>query len=109
MCERDGIPIAVDARLKAFAEQLQQPLAGLRTPFRDVYQPLPDMERPASYAGLVDHTLLKPTATAQEIAVLCDEARQYRFAAVCVNGSRAAQAVARLAGTPVRLHHRMSS
>lgn len=32
----------------------------------------------------IDHTLLKPTAVIADIKKLCDEARQYSFAAVCV-------------------------
>lgn len=36
-------------------------------------------------AGLIDHTLLKPEAARQAIEQLCQEARQYHFAAVCVN------------------------
>ena len=32
----------------------------------------------------IDHTLLKPTALISEIEKLCDEAKQYEFAAVCV-------------------------
>jgi deoxyribose-phosphate aldolase len=36
-------------------------------------------------ARLIDHTLLKPDATQAQIAQLCHEARQYGFAAVCVN------------------------
>lgn len=36
-------------------------------------------------ARLIDHTLLKPDATQTQIAQLCHEARQYGFAAVCVN------------------------
>jgi deoxyribose-phosphate aldolase len=36
-------------------------------------------------AALIDHTLLKPDATQAQIAQLCHEARQYGFAAVCVN------------------------
>ena len=36
-------------------------------------------------ARLVDHTLLKPDATEQEIRKLCEEAMKYKFAAVCVN------------------------
>src|SRR5690606_21889949 len=30
--------------------------------------------------------LLKPTATQKEIKTLCDEAKEYRFFSVCVNG-----------------------
>ncbi len=36
-------------------------------------------------ASTIDHTLLKPDATAAQITTLCDEARQYQFASVCVN------------------------
>lgn len=36
-------------------------------------------------AGQIDHTLLKPTATRDEIVRLCEEAKAYRFASVCVN------------------------
>jgi len=36
-------------------------------------------------ANMIDHTLLKPDATQQEIAQLCFEARKYEFASVCVN------------------------
>ena len=36
-------------------------------------------------AGLIDHTLLKPGATPDDIKTLCDEARRYEFATVCVN------------------------
>ncbi len=38
-----------------------------------------------SLARLIDHTLLKPDATADMIAQLCFEARKYHFASVCVN------------------------
>ncbi len=36
-------------------------------------------------AGMIDHTLLKPDATPDQIAQLCYEARKYEFASVCVN------------------------
>ena len=36
-------------------------------------------------SGLIDHTLLKPDASQDEIARLCYEARKYHFASVCVN------------------------
>ena len=35
----------------------------------------------------IDHTLLKPTATKEDIIQLCDEAKQYNFFSVCVNSS----------------------
>jgi deoxyribose-phosphate aldolase len=38
-----------------------------------------------NFANMIDHTLLKPDATQQEVAQLCFEARKYGFASVCVN------------------------
>lgn len=35
----------------------------------------------------IDHTLLKPTATSEEIIKLCDEAKEHEFFSVCVNSS----------------------
>lgn len=35
----------------------------------------------------IDHTLLKPDATKEQIRTLCSEAKQYGFASVCVNPS----------------------
>lgn len=36
-------------------------------------------------AKMIDHTLLKATATRADIARLCEEAKKYQFASVCVN------------------------
>lgn len=36
-------------------------------------------------AEKIDHTLLKPEATPGEVKTLCEEARKYDFASVCVN------------------------
>lgn len=43
------------------------------------------LPRGKDIAGWIDHTLLKPEATAMQIKALCQEAIQYQFAAVCVN------------------------
>src|SRR5215218_7454249 len=40
---------------------------------------------PADLAKLIDHTLLKPEATRDEVVTLCEEAKKHRFASVCVN------------------------
>lgn len=37
------------------------------------------------YNKLIDHTLLKPTATSEDIILLCQEAMKYDFMSVCVN------------------------
>lgn len=46
----------------------------------------------------VDHTVLSPTATQADIAALCDEARQYRTASVCIPPSYVAFAAHYLGG-----------
>jgi len=44
-------------------------------------------------AAIIDHTLLKPEASASSIEQLCREALTYRFAAVCVNPCHVATCV----------------
>lgn len=53
-------------------------------------------------ARLVDHTLLRPEATAADILRLADQAAACHFGAVCVNGEWVSLAVERLAGQAVR-------
>ena len=56
-----------------------------------------------SIARMIDHTLLRPDATRQEIQTLCSEARRYGFATVCVNPCWVPLAAAELAGSEVRV------
>lgn len=41
----------------------------------------------SGFAGMIDHTLLKPEATRADIVKLCEEARKHHFASVCVNST----------------------
>lgn len=41
----------------------------------------------SALASMIDHTLLKPDAKESDFDKLCDEARKYKFASVCVNPS----------------------
>jgi deoxyribose-phosphate aldolase len=52
-------------------------------------------------ARMIDHTLLKADATAADVKKLCDEARKYCFASVCVNSSQVGRATAYLDGSGV--------
>jgi deoxyribose-phosphate aldolase len=52
-------------------------------------------------AGMIDHTLLKPDATRQEIDKLCREAAEFHFATVCVNPAWVAHASRLLRGSGV--------
>lgn len=49
----------------------------------------------------IDHTVLKPDATLQDIEKLCAEALQYSFRTVCVNSAHVPFCVNRLAGSSV--------
>ncbi len=53
------------------------------------------------FAGMIDHTLLKPEAQREDIVRLCDEARAHHFASVCVNTTWVSLAKALLAGSGV--------
>src|SRR5919198_1910845 len=53
------------------------------------------------WASLIDHTLLKPEATDEDIKKLCQEAATYRFASVCVNPTWVRAAACNLAGSGV--------
>ena len=50
-------------------------------------------------ATLIDHTLLRPEATHDQIVVLCREAVEHGFASVCVNSCWVPLVAAELAGT----------
>ena len=55
------------------------------------------------YAKYVDHTVLKPETVRETVARFCDEARRFRFAAVCVNPCWIAFARERLQGSGVKV------
>ena len=54
-------------------------------------------------AALIDHTILKPEATRDEVVKVCQEARQYTFASVCVNPYWVPLVARELRGTPVKV------
>lgn len=56
---------------------------------------------PSSFAAMVDHTLLAPTATHAEVVQLCEQAMEFRTASVCVNPSWIPVAVAALESSSV--------
>jgi deoxyribose-phosphate aldolase len=56
----------------------------------------------SSVAALIDHTLLRAEATRSDIARICREALQYRFASVCVNSVFVKQVFEALRNSPVK-------
>ena len=60
--------------------------------------------RPApGVAGMIDHTLLKPVATREQVAQLCYEARTHHFISVCVNAYWVEFCAEQLAGSGVKV------
>ena len=57
----------------------------------------------AGFAGLIDHTLLKPEASRDEIRKLCQEAARFGFASVCINPWNVPLAAEMLRGTNVKV------
>lgn len=53
-------------------------------------------------AGKIDHTMLKPDASKEELTKLCKEAREYNFATVCVNSANIPLVARFLKGSPVK-------
>ncbi|MBP5212275.1 MAG: deoxyribose-phosphate aldolase, partial [Pyramidobacter sp.] len=54
-------------------------------------------------ASFIDHTLLKADATEAQITRLCEEAREHRFASVCVNPRWVPLCARMLAGSGVNV------
>ena len=84
-------PTAVDKIVKNGAERIS---AG-----KGIGQEIKDI----SLARMIDHTLLKPEATESEVRSLCDEAKAYNFASVCVNPCYVPLCSELLRGTQVKV------
>ncbi len=54
-------------------------------------------------AKLIDHTILKPVASKEDVAKICQEAREYGFCSVCVNPYWVSYAKELLQGTDVKV------
>jgi deoxyribose-phosphate aldolase len=53
-------------------------------------------------AGIIDHTLLKPDASRDQLIKVCEEAKQFGFATVCVNSGNIPLVARQLKGSPVK-------
>ncbi|MHC4393930.1 MAG: deoxyribose-phosphate aldolase, partial [Planctomycetota bacterium] len=58
---------------------------------------------PQGLAALIDHTLLKPNATFEQVQSLCAEAAQHKFCSVCVNPFWVSTCKELLAGSSVKV------
>lgn len=91
-----------ERKLRSYGQVPPTGAAGTTAPGRAVTTP-PQAELPVGLAPLIDHTLLRPEATAEDIDRLCGEARAFGFASVCVNPAWAKRSAAALSGTPVKV------
>jgi deoxyribose-phosphate aldolase len=64
----------------------------------------PDQQAPPrELAEYIDHTLLRPEATVDDVKKLCAEAREFSFASVCVNPTYVKLVAQQLAGSEVKV------
>jgi deoxyribose-phosphate aldolase len=99
-----GCPHAACAYCEACARTNPEHLRELVSIGADRLGHLPGMGTlPQELAAYIDHTLLKPEATAQQVHDLCSEAMQYQFATVCVNPTFVKLAAERLRGSSVKV------
>jgi deoxyribose-phosphate aldolase len=61
------------------------------------------IDAPADLARYIDHTLLKPEATREELDRLCAEAAEHGFYTVCVNSNWVEYCARKLRNTPVKI------
>lgn len=64
-------------------------------------QPATPPLSPEKLAGMIDHTALKPETTPEQIRQLCREAREYKFASVCINPGYVELAASELQGSTI--------
>jgi deoxyribose-phosphate aldolase len=114
----------MDSLITDIIHQAEAALAEMELPYpAELYQPPMEAERILAYsdaelaklpaetrhalaadmAKLIDHTLLKAEATPAQIRKLCEEARQFTFASVCVNPTYVPLSVSLLAESMVKV------
>ncbi|EAN89520.1 putative deoxyribose-phosphate aldolase [Trypanosoma cruzi] len=109
MTERPGFTGKLNGkileRVRFLAGELQIPDLESKFPHLKVTDgswrpPLPGDD--VNLAAYIDHTQLKQEAPKADIVKLCEEAKQYKFYAVCVNSSRVKLCVEKLRGTGIK-------
>ena len=104
-----GPPEVTPAELNQLVARISEEILARTAALRRDVQPASQSTRTApakgdrSIASLIDHTILKPEACADEVRKICREAREYEFASACVNPYWVPLAAAELAGSPVKV------
>lgn len=94
-------PLTISATATAGASSSGPPTSGAPSP--GAPPGVTFVRENARIADFIDHTLLKAEATSVEVDTLCDEAREHRFAAVCVNPVWVSRCAERLHSTSVQV------
>lgn len=83
--------MAIEESIKKVMEEtnagISSEIKGDETKIRDTLNNTPELNKSINLAAMIDHTLLKPDATVEQIRKICMEAREYKFASVCVNST----------------------
>ena len=87
----------LDTLIQQVRSRLELGAAGVALPY------VPADSSPANLARLIDHTILKPDASADQVGKLCEEARHFGFASVCINPTHVSLAARLLKGTRVEV------
>lgn len=97
--------MSLQSKIKACTVEICEQL-GLKPDeslFSQRISPIPDAVSPEMVVKMIDHTLLKATATPEEVEELCLEAKKYGFASVCVNPVYVELAARSLDGSGVKV------
>jgi deoxyribose-phosphate aldolase len=106
MVIRIGLPEVTPAELDQLVARISEEIRARTTTLR---REIPDAnataspKREASIARFIDHTILKPDASAEDVGRVCREAREYGFASACVNPYWVPLAAGVLAQSPVKV------
>jgi deoxyribose-phosphate aldolase len=101
----EAVTQRVQARLKADQDAHQAPEGCGFSPVAASDKMTPPAQAPeaAQMARFIDHTLLAPQASREQIEALCKEALEHRFFSVCVNSSNVRLAASLLQGSDTKV------
>ena len=87
--------------LNLIKKELCEQLGASFSPIEPFAMEVPDY-KPQELASFIDHTILKPEASLEDVRKICNEAKEFGFASVCVNPSYIGFVAKELEGTAVK-------
>ncbi len=96
--------IEIDKLMASIAAELLAAKGAARGPSTGATEPAKNSATTgdSEIAALIDHTILRPDATIEDVRKVCAEALQHGFASVCVNPARVALVASELRGSKVK-------